>query len=321
MVELANISKHYGDKQVVDDISLTVAEGKTLVLLGKSGSGKTTLLKMVNRLIEPDAGSISFNGDNIKNIPKEQLRRNIGYVIQAIGLFPHWTVAQNIGTVPGLQGWSKDKTKARVTELLERMGLPQDFITRYPHELSGGQQQRIGVARALAANPALLLMDEPFGALDPVIRKEIQSDFQHLEQFKQLTKIIVTHDVREAFFLGDEVALVNEGKIAELGTPRHFLFEATNKLAKEFLGDDIWFFKLSIISIAEVMSLITLSGQTEHEIATFNILTTKFTAVFSLAARPQQHVKLTDDQGELGYVSLEDLKTAFLRFESRSLNN
>ncbi|WP_339791658.1 ATP-binding cassette domain-containing protein [uncultured Imperialibacter sp.] len=316
MVELVNITKLYHKKPVVNNVSLFVPGGQTLVLLGKSGSGKTTLLKMINRLIEPDEGNILIDGERIANRPVEELRRNIGYVIQAIGLFPHWTVAQNIATVPTLIDWPKDKISSRVSELLEHMGLPQQFASRYPHELSGGQQQRIGVARALAANPSLLLMDEPFGALDPIIRKEIQSDFQHLSIFKEVTKIVVTHDVKEAFYLGDEVALIDDGKVIEKATPRYLLFNSTSDLVRGFIGEDAWSLKLSQVALSEVIPFLTLAKDTEETLVC-HINEKPFSRIFSLANSDHQQVKIIDNSGLVGHASVADLKASFLKLESQ----
>lgn len=319
MVDLHNVTKLYDGKPVVDGISLTVESGRTLVLLGRSGSGKTTLLKMINRLIDPDAGLISLDGTNINDLPREVLRRSIGYVIQAIGLFPHWTVAQNIGTVPSLLGWSKGRIQKRVAELLERMGLPQEFASRFPHELSGGQQQRVGVARALAADPSLLLMDEPFGALDPIIRKELQTDFQHLEVLRDVTKIVVTHDVREAFLLGDSIALINEGKLQEIGSPRNLLYSSTNSLVRDFIGDEAWGLKLTLTSLSEVLPFISSLGDPVSDDAlVFNINERPFAQVFSLPANPDIEVKIVDQHSSLATTTASALKESFLKFESKA---
>ena len=317
MIDLHNITKLYDGKPVVDGISLTVESGRTLVLLGRSGSGKTTLLKMINRLIDPDAGHISLNGANINDIPREVLRRSIGYVIQAIGLFPHWTVAQNIGTVPSLLGWSKERIQKRVAELLERMGLPHEFAGRFPHELSGGQQQRVGVARALAANPSLLLMDEPFGALDPIIRKELQTDFQHLEVLRDVTKIVVTHDVREAFLLGNSIALINEGKLQEIGSPKHLLYDSTNRLVRDFIGDEAWGLKLTLTTLSEVLPFISsFNDQVSADALVLDINENPFAKVFSLPANPDIEIKIVDQHSLIATTAASALKEAFLKFES-----
>lgn len=317
MIDLHNITKLYDGKPVVDGISLTVESGRTLVLLGRSGSGKTTLLKMINRLIDPDAGHISLNGANINDIPREVLRRSIGYVIQAIGLFPHWTVAQNIGTVPSLLGWSKERIQKRVAELLERMGLPHEFAGRFPHELSGGQQQRVGVARALAANPSLLLMDEPFGALDPIIRKELQTDFQHLEVLRDVTKIVVTHDVREAFLLGNSIALINEGKLQEIGSPKHLLYDSTNRLVRDFIGDEAWGLKLTLTTLSEVLPFISsFNDQVSADALVLDINENPFAKVFSLPANPDIEIKIVAQHSLIATTAASALKEAFLKFES-----
>jgi osmoprotectant transport system ATP-binding protein len=205
------------------DLNLQVRRGETLVLLGRSGSGKTTTLKLINRLLEPTQGQVLVEGRATTDAEPIRLRRRIGYVIQEVGLFPNFTVERNIGLVPRLEGWSAERARARVQELLELVGLePEQFATRYPRELSGGQRQRVGVARALAADPPLLLMDEPFGALDPLTRAEIQQEFQRLIQRLQKTIVFVTHDLREALMLATRVALLESGRLVGVYTPEEF---------------------------------------------------------------------------------------------------
>jgi len=194
-----------------------------LVLLGRSGSGKTTTLKLINRLVVPSSGEILVNGAANDRVDVIQLRRGIGYVIQEVGLFPHFTVERNIGLLPKIEGWPEDRTRARVNELLQLVGLGPELARRYPHQLSGGQRQRVGVARALAANPAILLMDEPFGALDPLTRDEVQREFLLLQQGLHKTVVFVTHDLREALRLGSRIALMEAGKLVTLLTPAEFL--------------------------------------------------------------------------------------------------
>ena len=211
------------DRVLVDDVSFTVGSGETLVLLGRSGSGKTTTLKLINRLFEPTKGEVRVAGERAADLPVTRLRRRIGYVIQEIGLFPHFTVEQNVGLVPRLEAWPPDRTAERVRELLELVGLdPHVFSTRYPHQLSGGQRQRVGVARALAADPPLLLLDEPFGALDPITRVELQREFRALEGRLGKGVVFVTHDVREGLLLGTRIGLMHEGRLVFLGTPDEF---------------------------------------------------------------------------------------------------
>ena len=208
---------------LVNDLSFTVGSGETLVLLGRSGSGKTTTLKLINRLLEPTAGEVHLAGERAADLPVTRLRRRIGYVIQEIGLFPHFTVERNVGLVPRLEGWPPARTAERVRELLDLVGLaPRQFSTRYPHQLSGGQRQRVGVARALAADPPLLLLDEPFGALDPITRVELQREFRALEGRLGKGVVFVTHDVREGLLLGTRIGLMHEGRLAFLGTPDEF---------------------------------------------------------------------------------------------------
>jgi len=211
-------------RKLVNGISFQILQGEMLVLLGRSGSGKTTLLKLVNRLLEPTAGEVLVSGRNTHSWDPIQLRRHIGYVIQEVGLFPHFNVARNIGLVPSLEAWPPQKISARIQEMLRLVGLDPDIYgRRYPHELSGGQRQRVGVARALAADPPVLLLDEPFGALDPITRAELQREFRELHRRLGKTMIFVTHDIREAFLLGTRIGLMQEGRLVAIVTPDEFL--------------------------------------------------------------------------------------------------
>lgn len=237
MIKIEHLSKHFGKVNAVDDISFEVKEHENLILLGTSGCGKTTTLKMINRLIEPTHGKIFIDGKNIFGQPPEILRRGIGYVLQNNGLFPHYTVAENIAIVPQLLKWDKKRTEKRVAELLKKLHLSADYLNVYPNELSGGQQQRIGLARALIADPAVLLMDEPFGALDNVTRSKIHAEFLALDELKRKTIIMVTHDVQEAFELGDRICLMDKGKIVQDDTPAGLLFNPKNDFVKEFLKE------------------------------------------------------------------------------------
>jgi osmoprotectant transport system ATP-binding protein len=223
VIEFRDVSYSVNGIQVLSDLNLRVAHGEILVLLGRSGSGKTTTLKLVNRLASPTSGQILVNGARNDQVDVIRLRRGIGYVIQEAGLFPHFTVERNIGLVPKIEGWPEEQIRGRVQEMLQLVGLSADLASRYPHQLSGGQRQRVGVARALAADPAILLMDEPFGALDPLTRDELQREFLLLQQRVHKTVVFVTHDLREALRLGSRIALMEAGKLVTVLTPHEFL--------------------------------------------------------------------------------------------------
>ena len=236
MIQLEAVTKRWGATTVVDALDLTVERGELLVLLGESGSGKTTTLKMINRLVEPTSGRVLIDGVDVRQTPAHELRRRIGYVFQRIGLFPHLTVAENVGVTPQLLGWGAERVRRRVGELLVLVELDPDLALRLPHELSGGQQQRVGVARALAASPALMLLDEPFGALDPVTRDKLQQSFQRIRRQAGLTAIFVTHDMLEALLLGDRVAVLRDGRLIQLGTPRQLLRQPADDYVRQLLG-------------------------------------------------------------------------------------
>lgn len=226
-IEFRGVSYHINDipdRPIVSNLSLTISRGETLVLLGRSGSGKTTLLKLINRMLLPSHGEVLVDGRATTASDPIRLRRSIGYVIQEAGLFPHFTVAENVGLVPSLENWDSARTASRVAELLRLVGLdPAEFSTRHPRELSGGQRQRVGVARALASDPPILLMDEPFGALDPVTRAELQREFSSLARRLKKTIVFVTHDIREALLLGSRIALLESGRLVALASPGDFL--------------------------------------------------------------------------------------------------
>ena len=239
MITLEGVSKSYdgGVTNVVHDVSLNIEEGSLLVLLGESGCGKTTTLKMINRLTELSAGHITVAGQDIRGVDPVQLRRRIGYVFQGIGLFPHLTVAENVATVPRLLGWSATDTETQIEALLDMMGLPAAaYAGRYPGELSGGQQQRIGVARALAARPKVLLMDEPFGALDPLTRDALQDQLKALQTSLGLTIVLVTHDMTEALLLADRIAVMKDGRILGYGTPHELMSNPPHQYVKNLMA-------------------------------------------------------------------------------------
>lgn len=237
MIVYENVTKKYKGANVVDNINLTIEEGEFVVLIGPSGCGKTTTLKMINRLIEMNEGSIIINGENIKDVDADELRRKIGYVIQQIGLFPNMTIEENITVVPKLLKWSKEKCLKRVEELLEMVDMPyKDNAKKYPNELSGGQQQRVGVLRALAAEPPIILMDEPFGALDPITRDNLQDELKVLQKKLKKTIIFVTHDMDEAVKMADKIVFMYKGKILQIASPEEMLKSPADPVISNFLG-------------------------------------------------------------------------------------
>lgn len=239
MIEFKNVSKIFDDEtKAVDDVSFTVNEGEFVVLIGTSGSGKTTTMRMINRMIDSTSGEILIDGKNIKDEDAVQLRRKIGYVIQQTGLMPHMTVYENIVMVPKLLKWDKDKMRETAERLLARVDMGTEFLDRYPQELSGGQQQRIGVIRALAANQDIILMDEPFGALDPITRDALQELVKHLQEEMGRTVVFVTHDMDEALKLADKIAIMSEGEIIQYDTPDNILAAPANEFVESFLGED-----------------------------------------------------------------------------------
>ncbi|MGA5899273.1 ATP-binding cassette domain-containing protein [Streptomyces venetus] len=254
MIKFDAVSKSYPNgTTAVDDLSLELAEGGITVLVGPSGCGKTTTLRMVNRMVEPTAGTVSLRGRDIREVNAPELRRGIGYVIQHAGLFPHRTILDNIATVPLLLGWSRKKARARAAELLELVGLPAEMAGRYPSQLSGGQQQRVGVARALGADPPVLLMDEPFSAVDPIVRAELQAEFIRLQKELHKTIVFVTHDIDEAIKLGDNIAVFRTGgKLAQFDTPEQLLAHPADDFVAGFVGQDRGIRRLSFVKAAEV---------------------------------------------------------------------
>ncbi|MBP2447596.1 ABC transporter ATP-binding protein [Rhizobium leguminosarum] len=255
MIEIRNVTKRYGAATVVDNVSMRVEKGEITVIVGTSGSGKSTLMRMINRLVPITEGQIFVGGQNVIDVEVTELRRKIGYAIQGHGLFPHRTVAQNIATVPQLLDWDSSRIAARVDELLGLFNLdPASFADKYPHQLSGGQQQRVGVARALAAEPELLLMDEPFGALDPVIRGKAQDDLLTIQKQFGTTVILVTHDMDEAFHLGNQIAVMSEGRLLQCSTPEKILTEPADPFVQQLTGTSDRALKLmSLLPLKESM--------------------------------------------------------------------
>ena len=254
MIRLEKVTKRYGDTVAVNELSFEINNGELCVIIGPSGCGKTTTLRMINRLIEPSSGRIFVDGREIITSKPEQLRRSIGYAIQSVGLFPHMTVEENIAIVPELLHWDTSRIIKRTGELLELVGLnPQEHASKYPNQLSGGEAQRIGVARALAANPPILLMDEPFGAVDPLTRERLQAQFIRIQQELKKTIILVTHDLDEAIRLADRIAIMDSGKLVQYNTPEAILARPANKFVHDFVGTDRALKRLSRISIKDII--------------------------------------------------------------------
>ncbi|MFZ4815946.1 MAG: ABC transporter ATP-binding protein [Phototrophicaceae bacterium] len=256
MIQLDHVSKVYAghSEPAVDDFSMDIPRGEIVIFLGPSGCGKTTTLKMINRLIEPSGGRIILNGEDVTRVDVNQLRRKIGYVIQQIGLFPHMTIEDNIGLVPKMLGWPQSQLKGRVGELLEMVGLnPDTYRKRYPKQLSGGQQQRVGVARALAADPPVLLMDEPFGATDPIIREHLQDELLQIQAKVKKTMVFVTHDIDEALRLGNRIAILREqSRIAQYAPPDEILAHPANEFVSNFIGSGVSLKRLQVIPLRSV---------------------------------------------------------------------
>lgn len=296
------------EKYAVDNLSLEIREGETCVFLGPSGCGKTTTLKMINRIIEPTSGEIYVNGTNIMDQDPDELRKGIGYVIQRVGLFPHLTVYDNIATVPRLLKWDEKEYKSRVEELLEMVGLdPEEYISKYPRELSGGQRQRVGVARALAGNPPAMLMDEPFSAVDPVTRSQLQDEFLSIQKKLKKTICFVTHDIDEAIKMGDRIAIINEGSLVQYDTPENILLNPTNKFVENFIGSDRSLKVLSLIKTGSVMQKGNKSEGAKDFIVSIN--STLKTAISRMLEFNINHLSVKDHKNSLvGSLSMDDIQ-------------
>jgi osmoprotectant transport system ATP-binding protein len=274
MITMDHVTKRYvtGGPASVDDLSLVVPEGTTVALIGPSGCGKTTTMRMINRLIDTTEGKIIVNGEDVTRVDPVELRRHIGYVIQQVGLFPHMTIAQNIAAVPKLLGWDDKRIRARTEEMLHLVGLdPAEMLKRYPRQLSGGQRQRIGVARALAADPPVLLMDEPFGAIDPIARGRLQTEFRQILQRVRKTVVLVTHDLDEAIRLGDRIAIMKSGKIVQYDTPDAILSKPADQFVEDFVGIDRAIKRLSLYTVSDAMIAGAPTGKTASVAVSSNL--------------------------------------------------
>ncbi|MEC5317543.1 ABC transporter ATP-binding protein [Brenneria populi subsp. brevivirga] len=281
MIHLDHVTKTYpgSDRRAVDDLSLEIATGTSVALIGPSGCGKTTTMRTINRLETPTSGRVLVNGEDIARLDPRQLRRSIGYVIQQVGLFPHMTVARNIATVPHLLGWEKKRTDDRIDELLHLVGLePAAMRRRLPHELSGGQRQRVGFARALAADPEIMLMDEPFGAIDPITRSRLQDEFRAILRSVRKTAVIVTHDLDEAIKMGDRIAIMRDGRLLQYDTPAAILARPATPFVEQFLGPERAIKMLNVVAVRDIM---TPGGrQTDGEVIDIDASVHQALAVF-----------------------------------------
>lgn len=309
MIEVSGLSKQFGEQLAVNDVAFTVESGQFCMLVGTSGCGKSTLLRMINRLIEPSQGQILINGQSVTEVAPEQLRRRIGYVIQGVGLFPHKTIAQNIATVPQLLGWSNADIKNRVSELLALFKLEASaFANKYPHQLSGGEQQRVGVARALAARPELLLMDEPFGALDPLTRAHLQTELLAIQRLLGVTIIMVTHDLEEAVTMADVIAVMDKGEILQLDTPENLLRHPKPGFVQNLVaGTERSLRLLSTKQVGQVMS--PLVSRVAHPNAlTISAKASLREAMSILIWEQAEQLTVTDHTGApVGYIRLLDI--------------
>ena len=310
-LEFRHASKRYPDAPApaVDALSLTVPAGEICVLVGPSGCGKTTAMRMVNRMTEITDGDILVDGHSVRDRDPAELRRGIGYVIQQIGLFPHRTVAQNIATVPGLLGWEKERTRQRVDELLDLIGLDRELGRRYPSQLSGGQRQRVGVARALAVDPPLLLMDEPFGAIDPIARERLQNEFLRLQAELRKTVVFVTHDIDEAIKIGDRIAVLRQGGVlAQYATPDELLMHPADDYVDEFVGADRALKRLSLVRVADL----DLEPAGDHTL-TIGARASARDALSELLQTGDARIGVTGDDGLLGTLTIETIHAALRR--------
>ena len=305
MIEIDDVTKSYGDRPVVDRLSLSIGAGALCVLLGSSGCGKSTTLRMINRLIPIDSGAIRVSGEDVTRVPAEALRRRIGYAIQSIGLFPHWTVEDNIATVPRLLNWPRGRVRDRVTELLELFRLdPTIYRSKYPHQLSGGEQQRVGVARALAADPELLLMDEPFAAVDPITRDALQTEVSRIHRATGKTIVFVTHDIEEALRLATVIAIMDRGRIVQLGTPLEILEQPANDFVRDFVGRQG--LGLKLLSVRKVGDRLRRGEPGEGEPISLGASLSE--ALSAMTARRADRLLVCDDEGRhVGIITLADL--------------
>lgn len=316
MIRIEGLKKQFAgtERPVVNDLDLEIAEGELCVLIGLSGCGKTTTLRMINRMIEADAGFIEVSGHDISRQDPVELRRHIGYVIQQVGLFPHQRIGDNIGTVPKLLGWKPARIQDRIDELLSLVGLePAQYRNRFPRELSGGQRQRVGVARALAADPPVMLMDEPFGAIDPINRVNLQDEFLNILRKLKKTIVLVTHDIDEALKMGDRIAILNEGKVLQVATPDELLNAPVNDFVASFLGAGRPLKRLSLLCAEDVC----ISGPAIADSPVIAANSPARTALSMLLESGSKMLCVNDvSNTAIGYITMETLQARLARRES-----
>jgi osmoprotectant transport system ATP-binding protein len=305
MIEIDGVSKSYDGRPVVIDLTLNVPQGAFCVLLGPSGCGKSTTLRMINRLVPFDSGAVRVGGDDVLAVPPEELRRRIGYVIQSTGLFPHWRVEDNIATVPRLIGWPQQRVRDRVTELLNLLRLdPETYRGKYPHQLSGGEQQRVGVARALAADPDLLLMDEPFGAVDPITRDALQAELARIHRATGKTIVFVTHDIEEALRLATMIAIMDHGRLVQTDAPVDIVERPANEFARDFIG--VQGLGLKLLAVRRVGDRMRAGDSAEGQAIAADA--TLADALGAMVARRVDRLPVSDESGGMvGVIALADL--------------
>ncbi len=309
MIALHNVTKHFGDADAVSDFSLDIGHGEFCLLVGPSGCGKSTLLRMINAMIPADAGRIEVKGSDINLLPVVELRRSIGYVIQSVGLFPHWTIAENILAVPGLLQWPKAKRRARLDEITALLGIDTRLLTRYPRHLSGGQQQRIGVARALAADPDIVLMDEPFSALDPLSRSMLQDEMRSIHAQSGKTIVFVTHDMDEALRLASKIVVMRQGRLVQSGTPAEIVLDPRDDFVRDFIGGPEFSYRaLDVIPVAARMRKGSAAKDTavaDHVVSAGASLKTALNLMLTLKCR---ELRVDDESGMAsGTIALDDI--------------
>jgi osmoprotectant transport system ATP-binding protein len=305
MIEIDRVRKAYDGRAIVSDLTLTIPEGALCVLLGLSGCGKSTTLRMINRLVPHDSGTIRVGGEDVTSVAPEALRRRIGYAIQSTGLFPHWRIEDNIATVPRLLGWPAARVRDRVTELLTLLRLdPETYCSKYPHQLSGGEQQRVGVARALAADPEILLMDEPFGAVDPITRDALQAEVLRIHKATGKTIVFVTHDIEEALRLATVIVIMERGRLAQVGTPLEIIENPASNFVRDFVG--VQGIGLKLLSVRRVADRLRPGDNADGVAIAADA--TLADALATMVARHVERLSVTDGNGgTIGAITLADL--------------